>query len=50
MPREEWKSNVRVVVPDAAEKVPAERKTGLEPAVRALCVRDGGLDVLRRVA
>jgi hypothetical protein len=33
--------------------VPTERKTGLEPAVRALRtirVRDGGLDLLRRAA
>jgi hypothetical protein len=30
--------------------VPTERKTGLEPAIRALRVRDGGLDLLRRAA
>lgn len=27
-----------------------ERKTGLEPSVRSLRVRDGGLDVVRRAA
>jgi hypothetical protein len=34
-------------------RAPSERKTGLEPAVRALRtirVRDGGLDLVRRAA
>ena len=32
LPRERWKDYMRAVVPTESEKVPTERKTGLEPA------------------
>ena len=36
LPRESWKQYMRAVVPDDSEKVPTERKTGLEPATLTL--------------
>jgi hypothetical protein len=34
----------------SAPQIPSERKTGAQPVARTMSVRNGGLDVLRRVA
>jgi hypothetical protein len=49
LPRDEWRPYMRAVV-TPERRVSTERKTGLEPAVRSLRVRDGGLEVLRPAA
>ena len=46
MPPEEWKACLR----SALLKPRVLSETGLEPAVRTLGVRDGGLDLLHRGA
>jgi hypothetical protein len=50
IPRDEWKPYMAAAIP-ATARVTAERKTGViragGPSIR---VRDGGLDLLRRVA
>lgn len=50
-PCEDWSPYVVAAIPKAVTLPRAtERKTGLIRSVRALAVRDGGLDLVRHVA
>lgn len=48
-PREHWRPYI-VAAMRSAVRLASDRKTGLEPAVAILRVREGGLDVVRRAA